>query len=79
MTALDGEILRTISAVVGRIAAAYEKNGKVLSQDIFAHAKAIESLIIAAAYAGRDVKPVLDILNRKPRAAAQLGRRTKAR
>jgi uncharacterized protein YjcR len=60
VVALDGRILKAISSVVDKISAAYEEsNREFSSQDMFAHGKAIESLVIAAAYSGRDLGPVL--------------------
>jgi transcriptional regulator with XRE-family HTH domain len=82
VTALNEKILRAISSVVDKLSTAYEKGGAFFSQDIFAHEKAIESLVIAAAYTGKDLKQVFDaieILNKNRRPALRAPNTRKAR
>ena len=84
VTALNEKILRTISSVVDKLSTAYDKGGAFFSQDIFAHEKAIESLVIAAAYTGRELKPVFDAIetlnkNRRPALRAPNTRKARRR
>ena len=62
VTSLNGKILETMRVVVDRIAAAYENDAEFFSQNIYAHGKAIESLVIMAAYTGGDLKPVIEAI-----------------